>query len=1134
MTPMSHRSFAFTKVPAWALGALLFSSVPAPVAGSSYLIVAESDGFSDVRSMEINNSGVVVFAAKKDGIRRAYKTSSGGSFTVYVAEPGVGLDSAVINNGGVVAVVGERDRFFLYGSSAGRIDQLLSGVQTFSGNVAGAVLNDKGVFHAGTFLESVIFTTDATRGVEPCRTCPGLALNKNNQLLNIGAGTNGLRLERVDVELIQPTLTSRLYLWRPVRTNVVATIVAGESVLLWATMNDSGLVAYQIAKADGTQGIYKSGGETVVEDRPGSEFSLIKDFAMNNSGEVVFFARSRTLNKSGFFRGTSPLVHRIIAAGDLLGGSRVVNLGPVDRLDSFRAGRWLNDSGQILIATGLQGQPGKKYWVTDGVPMGPGPAEPEPTIFRYVATASSPGDYGAVASWQRVTPQPPTPEPPRVPEKTTNHLDIILYDRPETYSVNVGSRRAHRLIVKDGEVTLTNGSIKVDALSDPVTFVDPSAEIDDAALILADGFALTNNHAVIGATASANVSVDRGATWNTLGSLRVGRVGQGNLFIGGTNGIPGQRASVISAETLVGTGLGNGHAQVTEGGTWDTANLALGVGGGEGEIRIFIDGEVNSDSVVIGLEPGLRNRIIVDGSFGGAPVFEAGIVEVGRNGVGHLRILDGGRANVAQLRIGTTLGALGDVLVSGGSGETRIDTGSLIVGESGQGDLTITNGGIVQVAAAGGQATVGGPFGGLGKVTISGKHPVTNAPSSLIVESGGFEFFEVGSEPGQGEVLIENGGRLEVRGGSSFVLSSYVGLPSRVTVSGPDSVWHSNAELYIGQGDNVGGAILSITNGRVEASFIYVQRNGRVEGTGTLAVPPSGRVTNYNGFIAPGFSPGVLTIEGSYGQGPEGRLLIEIGGTNSTAYDQLIVTNEVSLDGQVTFKFVNGFAPRAGQQFDFLHVGGPVGGAFARAGLQNLAPGFQFSVAPNGPALCLTALNDGVYDPSLPGQVQVTVTNVGGISYASYVITTSNTCDRVELEGLLVRTNNTFRQAFQGTRLTQADCLAQETNQSGTLVLGALAPGEYAFDIVVDGQVFQSVPFTVPAYQSRTLLNPTRLPDGSVRFDLNGLAPVPYRIEYSTDLRSWTPLASGLLPATFTDPDAAIFPTRFYRAVIGQ
>lgn len=70
----------------------------------------------------------------------------------------------------------------------------------------------------------------------------------------------------------------------------------------------------------------------------------------------------------------------------------------------------------------------------------------------------------------------------------------------------------------------------------------------------------------------------------------------------------------------------------------------------------------------------------------------------------------------------------------------------------------------------------------------------------------------------------------------------------------------------------------------MEATFIYVQQNGRVEGIGTLAVPPSGRVTNSNGTIAPGLSPGVLTIEGSYGQGPGGRLLIEIGGTNSTTF----------------------------------------------------------------------------------------------------------------------------------------------------------------------------------------------------------------------------------------------------------
>jgi hypothetical protein len=66
------------------------------------------------------------------------------------------------------------------------------------------------------------------------------------------------------------------------------------------------------------------------------------------------------------------------------------------------------------------------------------------------------------------------------------------------------------------------------------------------------------------------------------------------------------------------------------------------------------------------------------------------------------------------------------------------------------------------------------------------------------------------------------------------------------------------------------------------------------------------------------------------------------------------------------------------------------------------------------------------------------------------------------------------------------------------------------------------------------LSRPVRLTDGSLQFEINGLPPIGFTIEASEDLQNWTPLASGTLPFTYVDPDAAILPQRYYRAVIGQ
>ena len=45
---------------------------------------------------------------------------------------------------------------------------------------------------------------------------------------------------------------------------------------------------------------------------------------------------------------------------------------------------------------------------------------------------------------------------------------------------------------------------------------------------------------------------------------------------------------------------------------------------------------------------------------------------------------------------------------------------------------------------------------------------------------------------------------------------------------------------------------------------------------------------------------GLIEIDGNYEQTANGRLLIEIGGTNSADYDHLVITNNATLDGNVT------------------------------------------------------------------------------------------------------------------------------------------------------------------------------------------------------------------------------------------
>lgn len=91
--------------------------------------------------------------------------------------------------------------------------------------------------------------------------------------------------------------------------------------------------------------------------------------------------------------------------------------------------------------------------------------------------------------------------------------------------------------------------------------------------------------------------------------------------------------------------------------------------------------------------------------------------------------------------------------------------------------------------------------------------------------------------------------------------------------------------------------------------------SGRMIGNGTV----HGTVRNNSGVIAPGQSPGKLTINGNYSQGANGALTIELGGTTAgTQYDQLIVNGAATLGGALNLIATNGYKPAIGDKFTLI------------------------------------------------------------------------------------------------------------------------------------------------------------------------------------------------------------------------
>eukprot|EP00913_Durusdinium_trenchii_P010877 g10206.t1 len=155
----------------------------------------------------------------------------------------------------------------------------------------------------------------------------------------------------------------------------------------------------------------------------------------------------------------------------------------------------------------------------------------------------------------------------------------------------------------------------------------------------------------------------------------------------------------------------------------------------------------------------------------------------------------------------------------------------------------------------------------------------------------------------------------------------------------------------------------------VSADLAQLQQGSTVQGNGTVAAGS----TVSSGAVLPGSSPGTLTIDGDFEQGPEGVTLIEIGGpTPITEYDVFHITGNATFSGIVQLVLIDGYAPQPGETFEPLGVDGTLDLTAATFILPNGLHLFGHTI--------VATPEDGVLlvdDPEHPGQ---SILIVGGTS----------------------------------------------------------------------------------------------------------------------------------------------------------
>ena len=403
-----------------------------------------------------------------------------------------------------------------------------------------------------------------------------------------------------------------------------------------------------------------------------------------------------------------------------------------------------------------------------------------------------------------------------------------------------------------------------------------------------------------------------GGLWTNTGELRVGNSGTGNLNINGgtiTNNI---QASLGTTANGVGT-------VVVAGGTWQSSNQILVGFFGKGRLTIN-SGSVTSTSF-------MSISANTASTSDGAVVVNGGLLSVtsllvGGSNAGRLDITGGQVTTTTTSSIGYLAGGNGTVVMTGG----RWDANALIVGDNTTAVGSLTIGGTAVLKA--------------NQFVICDSNTATG---TVNLNSGGVLESQYITSVGGTRSLVFDGGTLRLLGNNSFLFNGFsVGniqlaagggtfdtqafdVQTLVGLTGTGGFTKTGTGTFTfrsgGSPSNYTGATLVnqgslIVDGQLGNTAVTVANGGLLGGSGTIL---GGVTVQSGGILAPGNSPGILSV-GSLTLNSGSTTRMEINGlTAGTQHDQIQVTGNAALDGTLDLDF--GFVPVDGDSFTLIEAG---------------------------------------------------------------------------------------------------------------------------------------------------------------------------------------------------------------------
>lgn len=337
-------------------------------------------------------------------------------------------------------------------------------------------------------------------------------------------------------------------------------------------------------------------------------------------------------------------------------------------------------------------------------------------------------------------------------------------------------------------------------------------------------------------------TVVRGAssTINAIGWMDVGSSGHGTLTIT-------EQGRVTSGGVYVGAGpSGFGQVYVDGAGSILDPNFISVGAQGQGELFVSNSGiAMSHHGIVVGGNVGGVGNATVSGA--GSEFYATWYLSVGAEGYGSLLVEDGG---VAEADNGFSIGAqatgVGDAHVTG-TGSRLEGAWNVLVGEHGEGELTVDNGGLV---TSPGWLIVGNQNGSYGTLNVGAGGiarsdqqvqfgDLAGSAGDALVSGAGAKLIStwwtsVGNA-GQATLTIENGATAEAHNG--IVIGDLASGRGNVTVRGAGS--NLTADWGIEVGDDGQGA-LAVSDGATVAAQNGFDIGRGASGVGEVTVTGNG------------------------------------------------------------------------------------------------------------------------------------------------------------------------------------------------------------------------------------------------------------------------------------------------------